>query len=378
MTNVAQTRIRSIAIAGAWGYIGRKFLAAADQLGLQVLVHDPGPVPGDVNRERMTLVESADQFYRSPADLFHLALHPQHRAAGLNILLARSAAEPILILCEKPLAEPARPVDSVDTVELMRHAQATVLYDFPELFDPMTQRILEFLRSHQEVQIERIVTQRSKDREDPAIQRNQKRMVHIQYQESVHCLAFALYLLAHTCGGIAAVFSSGLEVRATALPYQPPNPHDYPYVVDGKCEFQLNLGAVQLQGLTDFTRGAPWSKRREIIGRADGQPFSIVADYLEGRKLLLINGLPQADVIDTNSYVEVIRTLDHWIGQVPAETLSTGIYPHPDFARITYQLSGTLWRSSWTGQAVVLDSLGGLLAWDAEFAAAEPSFPHYL
>ena len=37
--------IRSIAIAGAWGYIGRKFLDAARQLNLSTSVYDPGRVP---------------------------------------------------------------------------------------------------------------------------------------------------------------------------------------------------------------------------------------------------------------------------------------------------------------------------------------------
>ena len=36
---------RSIAIAGAWGYIGRKFLDVALARGLTTYVHDPGPMP---------------------------------------------------------------------------------------------------------------------------------------------------------------------------------------------------------------------------------------------------------------------------------------------------------------------------------------------
>ena len=36
------------------------------------------------------------------ADLFHLAVHPEHRQAALVQLLDRSRTEPIFVLCEKP------------------------------------------------------------------------------------------------------------------------------------------------------------------------------------------------------------------------------------------------------------------------------------
>src|SRR5438094_9545063 len=39
----------SIAIAGAWGYIGRKLLDAALHLGIRAYVYDPGPTPSDVD-----------------------------------------------------------------------------------------------------------------------------------------------------------------------------------------------------------------------------------------------------------------------------------------------------------------------------------------
>ncbi len=47
---------RSIAIAGAWGYIGRKFLDVALAHGLQTYVYDPGPPPKDVDLARLTRV----------------------------------------------------------------------------------------------------------------------------------------------------------------------------------------------------------------------------------------------------------------------------------------------------------------------------------
>ena len=66
----------SIAIAGAWGYIGRKFLDAARQLGIDVFVHDPGPVPDDLDLNGVARIAEEAEFYDTQADLFHLALHP--------------------------------------------------------------------------------------------------------------------------------------------------------------------------------------------------------------------------------------------------------------------------------------------------------------
>src|SRR5437879_1608009 len=96
---------RSIAIAGAWGYIGRKFLDVALARGLETFVHDPGPPPADVDLGRLTRVADTEEFYRLDVDLFHLAVHPEYRR--LDRLLGRE--EPLLILNEKPMAEPGRP-----------------------------------------------------------------------------------------------------------------------------------------------------------------------------------------------------------------------------------------------------------------------------
>src|SRR5437764_3211049 len=70
---------RSIAIAGAWGYIGRKFLDVAMAHGLTTFVHDPGPIPPDIDSRRFTRIESEAEFDRLEADVFHLAVHPEHR-----------------------------------------------------------------------------------------------------------------------------------------------------------------------------------------------------------------------------------------------------------------------------------------------------------
>lgn len=369
--------LSSLAIAGAWGYIGRKFLEAAHELHLATSVYDVGPPPGDVNPGPVTVWGNEPAFYRQTADLFHLALHPEQREPGLDILLQRSHQEPIWILCEKPMALPESPAECLRLAEAMEHSRAVVLYDFPELFDPITATILEFLDRHHQVRIDFLSMQRSKDRESPDIPRNEKRMVHIQYQESVHCLAFALYLLAHVQDGLASVLREGLHVRAQSQPYHPPNPSAYPYVVDGRCEYQLRLGEAQINGQTDFTRGAPWSKRRIIGGTADGREFRIEADYLEGQKRLVIDGQTHEDVVHANSYVEVLKRLSRWRQQYSRSELMSGLYPNPAFARITYQLSSLLWRSSWEHAPLEIDSLPELLAFDARFAETKPRFARY-
>lgn len=366
---MTQPSLDSIAIAGAWGYIGRKFLDAARRLHLRALVYDPGPAPQDVDLRDVARFAEETAFYRQPADLFHLALHPEHRQRAMDILMDRRRPAPRVVLCEKPMAAPDRPEQCADVVAAVQRADALVLYDFPELFDPITRRIREFLAGFRRVTIDTIEVQRSKDREDPANPRNYKRMVPIQYQESVHCLAFVLAVLAPLRGSLDAVFADGLALTARSEPYVPPNPAAYSSGVDGKCAFRLTLGATEITGRTDFKRGAPWTKRRIIRGRGDGQPLEIEAEFLEGQKRLLLNGRPQADVVDTNSYAEVIKTCSAWCREVPTAQLRQGLYPHPTFAHITYQLSSVLWRSSRQPRPLRLASLDALMAFDAGFTA---------
>ena len=351
---------RSIAIAGAWGYIGLKFLEAARQIGMKTAVYDPGPEPPGVDLHGLERYTDEAAFYAAPADLFHLALHPEHRKAGLTTLLARSRQEPISVLCEKPMAMPGHPEQCDEVIAAADASDAVVLYDFPELFDPITQRIVDVLAEKRNLRLTSLYVQRSKDREDPANSRNYKRMVSIQYQESVHCLAFVLFVLGHARGSFDGVFANGLTATATAVSYAPPNPDAYPEPVDGRCDFNLQLGPVAVSGRTDFTRGAPWAKTRIIEGTANGRPLRIEADYLEGQKRLVIDGRTHDDVVQTDSYVEVIRTFDRWRRSIPRAELMTGHFPHPRFAKLAYQLSTVLYTASHAGQPVTLPSLAAL------------------
>ena len=117
---------QSIAIAGAWGYIGRKFLDAALGLGLRTYVFDPGDPPDDVDLDSVTRVDDEDAFYALDADLFHLALHPEHRRRGEQILLRRAAREKILILNEKPMATPGDSQRCLEVVEAVERSGAPV------------------------------------------------------------------------------------------------------------------------------------------------------------------------------------------------------------------------------------------------------------
>lgn len=368
MNDPDDTLPRSVAIAGAWGYVGRKFLDVAVRRGLTAYAFDPGPRPADVDPDRVVVVPDAETFDRAPAELFHLAVHPEHRR--LEPLLARR--DPPLVLNEKPMAAPEDPDGCDRVVRLVEASRGVVLFDFPELFDPLTARLFEALDGLPGARVTGHELTRSKDREDPANPRNFKRMVTIQYQESVHCLAFALFLLARQEGGVAASQAGGLRVEAEAEPYVPPNPEAYPLRVDGRCRFRLGLGGVSVVGDTNFRRGAPWAKRRVIRGTTSGRPFEIEASYLEGDKWLKVNGEPVAFDPGSCSYENVLRTFTRWSRAQDRRTLLTGLFPHPRFTRMTSRLSSALWRASYDRGPLHFPSAEVLEGWDAGYADEHP------
>ena len=366
-----------IAIAGAWGYIGRKFVDASLALGLETYVYDIAETPDDIDPKAVIRVADGDEFYHLEADVFHLALHPEHRGKAQEILLERSARERMLILCEKPMAQPENPDECSRIVGAFGASDTVMLYDFPELFDPMTRRITEFLRGFDKVEVTDVFIQRSKDRESPDNPRNYKKMVHIQYQETVHCIAFVLYLLGKTKGALEAVLADGFSVTASAEPYDPPNPEIYPYVVDGKCDFELSIGNLHIVNHTDFKKGAEFKKQRIIKGLADKKPFTLEVNFLENGKHLVIDGVKQNFDPGANSYESVISTLWNWYKKVDRHELMHGLYPNPPFAWMTYQLSSAIWKSSWDRREINLSSPNELRRFDAGFAATVDQFPRY-
>jgi predicted dehydrogenase len=355
---------RSIAIAGAWGYIGRLVLEAALRRGLRTYAYDPGPLPSGLEGAALTRIPDEADFYDLDADLFHLALHPEARRTAIERLLRRGASEPLCILNEKPMVSPDTPGDAPRLIEAVERSQVTMFFDFPELFDPLTRRITQFLSSFKRVELMAIEAERSKDREDPGRARNFKHMVPIQYQETVHCLAYVLHLLAALHGSFDGVLNQGISAVAQAEPYCPPNPEAYPRTVDGRCAFHLSLGSLAIQGLTNFKRGARWSKRRVLRGLGDGRHFVIEADYLEGRKWLRIDGVDQGWDPQANSYEAILSTLNQWRASVPAAALRVGPYPNPRLAWRAFQLSGVLWASSQQRRPIALAGVEALEAFD--------------
>jgi predicted dehydrogenase len=368
---------RSIAIAGAWGYIGRKFIEAGLSLGYDVHVNDPGPVPSDLDIATVNRVETVDDFYALDVDLFHLALHPEHRGAALDRLLPRARENAFLILNEKPMTSPEAPDECELLVRGVRASGATLLFDFPELFDPITEHIFAYLATFDDYTIDEVRIKRSKDREDRSNPRNLKKMVPIQFQESVHCLAFLLNLLARKAGSVNEALKAGLSLRAFSDPYDPPNPEDYPYVVDGRCDFDMRMGETAVIGHTDFKSGALFRKERLIRGNGDGEPFVILVDYLENAKYLTINGEDQRCPPWGSSYTAVLEDIERLGCEVSRKDLMSGVYPNPGFAQCTFQLSSALWRASRDGEEITFLDAGSLIEFDARFADEVSQFARY-
>jgi hypothetical protein len=157
--------LQSIGIAGAWGYIGSKFLTAARELGLARAVYDPGAPPAGLALDGIQQFTDEQQFYASSADLFHLALLPNMRGRALAKLLARPDQNSVAILNEKPMAAPEQPEHCQKVIDTVNSSGALMLFDFLELFSPMTEAIVAHLAQFRDVRIDTIDMQRSKDRE---------------------------------------------------------------------------------------------------------------------------------------------------------------------------------------------------------------------
>jgi hypothetical protein len=154
-------------------------------------------------------------------------------------------------------------------------------------------------------------------------------------------------------------------VTAVSERYRPPNPEDYAYPVDGRCEYQLTIGDVLLTGVTDFKRHACWSKERIIRGTVDGRAFVVEVDYLEGKKRLAINGVEQNCDAAADSYQQVIQTAWRWRQDGAWSERMSGPTPHPRFAHLAYQLSSLLWRAAQERKPITIKSTAELLAFDS-------------
>ena len=367
--SVAIKSPKMIAVAGGWGYIGQQFIHAALRQGLEVHVFDPGPLPKSLCSALIVRVPEERAFYQLPADIFHIALHPQQRDTGLEALYERATrGEAMLVLNEKPMTDPTQPEECGRIISATQRSGLCLLYDFLELFDPMTARIRDFLGKFKRVQLHEAWMYRSKDREDPSNPRNYKLMVPIQYQETVHCVAFLLHLLAHTNGGLDSIWEQGLTISGSSERYDAPNPEAYPEPVDGKVDCVMRLGALKAKIHTDFKSGAKFTKRRTIKGMGDGQPFTIEAEYLEGEKHLRINGVDQSISKEASGYENAILQIWSWYRTVNHDELMGGdLYPNPTFAQYTYLISAMLWDSCATNETVTAQSKDQVLNYRCQF-----------
>ena len=348
----------SFAIAGGWGYIGQKFMRAALHNNVHVWVLDPGNVPEAVDLNVVKHVHEEQEFLQLPASIYHLALHPYHRPPLLHALLERSNIEPGLpILIEKPMASWDKPSKCDEVCKRIESSKAFVLYDFLELFDPMTDRIITYLKQFKQVTIQEIVLKRSKDREDPAIPRNYIPMQPIQYQESCHCLAFLLFVLGNVAGSYEMPISIPVKIRAESQLYDSPAPERFPIPVDGRCEADIQFGEISVQLLTDFKRGAPWQKRKTIKGVGDGAPFEIEAEYLERAKWLTINGEDQGFDASADSYENALAKIWQMANSAYTTDKGSDLYPNASFARWIYTFSALLHHSCTVGETVQIDAL---------------------
>ncbi len=220
------------------------------------------------------------------------------------------------------------------------------MFDFIELFDELTLRVHRFLGGFRHVTLNNVQMCRAKDREDPSNPRNYKIIVPIQYQETVHCIAYLFSLLAHLPLGLEDALSSGVQVSGNSELYRPPNPQDYPIPVDGKLDADVRIGKTSVQLHTNFKAGAALTKRRIIEGEGDGKPFRIEAEHLEGHKYLIINDVRENFPPDADAYHQVLERSLHWTTRYDHETLTTNLrYPNASFAWYTYLLSAMLWDS---------------------------------
>lgn len=335
----------AVAIAGGWGHIGGCFARAALGAGVRVFVHDPAPRPDDSALAEAVEVPDAAAFYALPAPFYHLALPPAHRDAAFAGLSARPTRNGnLLVLVEKPLAPPfdrERALRARDTAAAL---PGTVLFDFIELYRPLTGTVLDYLSSFRNCRIHEIALTRTKDREDPAVPRNHIVTLPVQYQETVHCAAWALACLEHIRAGLPA--NGTVEAWGRSVPYTPPNPERYPEPVDGFFEGGIALGETRVTFLTDFRRGTPRSQYRRITGEGGGRRFILEAEYLPGAAWLKINGesvpLPREDT----PHLEALRgAWRYHCDRVNGRPRQFPL-PGPAFAHRTWLVSTLLWNAA--------------------------------
>jgi hypothetical protein len=339
----------SIAIAGIHGYIGSLIYRAALDLQIpRIYGLDPGPLPdGFPTSDRLVMMEDEAAFYEAPADLFHIATHPEMRS-GVYHLLRRDAR----ITVEKPMTHPAYPDESCRVRAAARQSNASLLFDFVEAFSQSSLLLCCILRQLERdagFRIRRIHCERGKDREDARNPRNYKVIVPIQYQETAHCLALALLALGGR-SSFARTFPKGISVTALSAPYEPPNPEAYFFgPVDGKVVANIAADGLNILLETDFKRrhSAPF-KRFAVTGDADGRSITIEAVFDGCSEKVIVDGRMLAATTSRGRHQEIIlNAWRHHSGRAGDE-----VRPDAEFAWLVFGLSAALWTSCQQGQVL--------------------------
>jgi len=346
---------KTIAIAGCSGYIGTHMTRAALSLGLRVYGIDPQLEDDLAHLPNFSIVETIDEFCDLPADLFYLALQPNHRSD----YLARLIPDGRFIFSEKPMARARDPHICDQLVHALKNTSAKMRYNFLLLYNPITEHIIRYLRSHQDVSISYMKSVFEKNRESRRNERNKKFMEPIQYQESIHSLALMLVLrgetLSYDISRFDRVFPEGLIAVGESSPYDAPS-SDYDTLPDGRFYGTLTTSGFRMDVITNFKRfdqqrfPTRQQKRLRITGHADGKPFTIEADYQRDRETLRIN--------DREIAVPDFRPYEYIWQKVlsPNDPDMPRIIPDESLARRAYQISALLWHASFSKREILIDS----------------------
>jgi hypothetical protein len=346
---------KTIAIAGCSGYIGTHMTQAALALGLQVYGIDPQLQNSLVNQTHFTAVDTIESFCHLNADIYYLALQPNHRPPYLNHLIPDGR----FIFSEKPMARARDPHVCDQLVDQLANASATMRYNFLLIYNPITEHILQYLRAHKNVSISYMKSVFEKNRESRRNDRNKKFMEPIQYQESIHSLALMLFLrgetLSYDIQNFDQVFPQGLIAVGESSPYDAPSP-DYDTIPDGRFYGTLTTSGFRMDIITNFKRldqqhfPTRQQKKVTLSGVADGKPFTIEADYQRDREMLRIN--------NTNISLPNFRPYEYiWQKLIlPNDPNAPHIKTDEQLAKRAYQISALLWHTSFTKQEVVVHS----------------------
>lgn len=346
---------KTIAIAGCSGYIGTHMTHAALNLGLQVYGIDPHMQDTLLDHPNFTAINTVDAYCDLDADIYYLALQPNHRTPYLDRLIADGR----FIFSEKPMARARDPHICDQLVTKLSDSSARMRYNFLLIYNPITERILQYLRSHKNITISYMKSIFEKNRESRRNDRNKKFMEPIQYQESIHSLALMLVLrgetLSYDLTQFDAVFPKGLIAVGTSSPYDAPS-DDYDTIPDGRFYGTLTTSGFRMDVMTNFKRldqqHFPTRQQKKVVisGIADGTPFTIEADYQRDQEMLSIN--------NEKISLPAFRPYEYIWGKVllADNTKKAHIIADEHLARRAYQISALLWHASFTKQEIVIDS----------------------